>query len=309
MSLWAKVAFRAEGGVLHGWPPLIVHHHRGIITCAEMLKKNRDKRVFSKNPLALLVPEVPDLCERYDHRRREERAVKHQRNNPKGLDVNEEETTVALSYFHRRWVSKSSWGVCVSRLAAHRVQLHMRRRISIEKWPNTMDNCCFCRSKCYVPKREAFPAPLLRLPREVTPSSPLLTLVNINNHKVVSEGTPQLACIRCSPTDVMDKLQALPEDMQERGMLAFDYLMTKCATSDYAEFCPGTQAFSSKWRTRQDHLIQLSPSSFLGVRVVASPVSYQREFRYGVGRKDFQVQERQDGLHGEAVVTCLGLRV
>ena len=69
---------------------------------------------------------VPDLCERYDTRRREERAVKHQRNNPEGLDVNEE-TTVALSYFLRRWVSKGSWGVCVSCLGARRVQFYMRR--------------------------------------------------------------------------------------------------------------------------------------------------------------------------------------
>ena len=179
----------------------------------------------------------PNVKERYETRRAEERARKRQRNDPEGLD-REQETLVALSYFLRRWVGKGSWAVCTTCSATHRVFMHMPNLTSLEKWQNTTRNCIFCRSQYYVPDHEDFPLPLRGLSREVVHALRPFHLF-IGDHQQGQAGFrrhSRLADIRCAPVDVTAKIDALPDEFQQVARTAFDYLMTCCDTSSYGDF-------------------------------------------------------------------------
>ena len=180
---------------------------------------------------------LPNLKERHDTRRAEERAQKRQRNDPEGLDP-QQETLVALSYFLRRWVGKGSWAVCTTCSATHRVFMQMPNLTSLEKWPNTTRNCIFCRSHYYVPDHDDFPLPLRGLSREVVHALRPFHLY-IGDHQQGKGGFrrhSRLADIRCAPVDVTTKIDALPNESKQIARTAFHYLMTYCDTSAYGDF-------------------------------------------------------------------------
>ena len=136
---------------------------------------------------------------------------------------------VALSHFLRRWVANCSWVICITCGGAHRVGLDMRRLTSIDKWPNITGRCMYCRSKYYVPKREDFPVPLLRLPRKVVFA--LSSFPAFPDHEQGQGGFrrhTKIASIRCSPRDVTENLKALLVEMQEQGFVALGFLTDQC---------------------------------------------------------------------------------